>query len=670
MIGPSVFPFPKRPAAALAVALLVWLTLLVSPPPAAAHAALLRSDPASGESLAESPSAITLWFSETVELRYSTLTVVRADGSTVVTGALASVGTPDEPAVRAELRDSLPRGSYTVVYSVLSAVDGHVSGGFFSFAVGDALMPSAEQQAELASQASSSSAVPPPVSSAVRWMNLLVQGVLSGLLLFLIAVLAPVASRSGAGGVPARRFRHLAVAALALLLAGHLAAALVQAMNATRSTSPGVVLDALPAVLGETRFGAIWLARGTLLIAWSLVVWALLRGARLPRWRGRGRLLWSIGLLVSALVLLTTSLNSHAATRGSATSYPVLADWLHLIATSVWLGGLAGLLLAFDGVPAGTPRRELLAGFSRLAMIAVAGIVATGAVSTWVEAYSWDGLVSTDYGTWLIVKLVFVVAALGLGAHHLLNVRARLGTAAGEERRVAAGFRRSLRLEAILAVAVVAATGVLTGTPPARDLLEGVEVLGSTRLVSAASITLRISPPEVGANEYSVVIAPSDLDTFGEIQRVYLRFTPLAVEGPAGAAGLSGSQRVQLRQSGPADAYTFLANGSYITLDGDWDVVVVIRRAGVAQDLEVPFGVTARDGTLSLTGIPQRAADRSGAAIGLGAAWLAAAAVLVFGAWRLRRQRLSLSYGLVGLALAALAVGSVLVAIGGGLIAT
>ncbi|HMM42289.1 MAG TPA: copper resistance protein CopC [Thermomicrobiales bacterium] len=640
-IGPRISPTPKRPAAALAAALLVWLTLLVSPPPAAAHAALLRSDPASGGSLAESPSAITLWFSETVELRYSTLTVVKTDGSTVLTGALASVGTPDEPTVRAELRDTLPRGSYTIVYSVLSAVDGHVSGGFFSFTVGDALMPSAEQQAELASQASSSSAVPLPVSSAVRWLNLLAQGVLSGLLLFLVAVLAPVASRSGAGGVPARRFRWLAAAALALLLAGHLAAALIQAMNATRSTSPGVVLDALPSILSETRFGAIWLARGTMLTAWALTAWALLRGARLPGWHGQGRLLWSAGLLVSALVLLTTSLGSHAATRGGATSWPVLTDWLHLIATSVWLGGLAGLLLAFDIAPAGTPRRDLLAGFSRLAMIAVVGIVATGAVSAWVEAYSWDGLISTDYGTWLIVKLVFVVGALGLGAHHLLNVRARLDAAVGDERRVAAGFRRSLRLEAVLAVAVVAATGVLTGTPPARDLLEGVEVLGSTRLVSAASITLRISPPEVGANEYSVVIAPSDLDTFGEIQRVYLRFTPLALDAPAGAAGLSGSQRVQLRQSGPADAFTFLGNGSFITLDGDWDVVVVIRRAGIAEDLEAPFGVTARDGTLALTGIPQPAADRGGAAIGLGAAWLASAAILVFGGWRLRRQRLS-----------------------------
>lgn len=654
-----------RPAtsrvAALVIVLAAWLAGALVPPPVSAHAALLRSDPASGGSLADSPPAITLWFSESVEVRYSSVTVLRSDGSSVVTGALESVGTSGEPAVRVALRDSLSRGSYTVVYSVLSAVDGHVSDGFFSFTVGDALMPSAEQQAELANRASAST-VPLAVSSVVRWLNLLAQAVLAGLLAFLVGVLAPVARRSGVAVVPAETFRRLAFVALALLLAGHLASAIVQTMNATRSTSPGVVLDALPAILGETRFGAIWLARGTLLIAWSLVAFVLLRGTRVPAARGHGRLVWASGLIVSALVLLTTSLGSHAATRGSATSWPVMTDWLHLIATSVWLGGLVGLLLSFGLAPAGSPRRDLLARFSRLALAAVAAMVVTGAASAWIEAYSWDGLVSTDYGTWLIVKLVLVSGALGLGAHHVLNVGPRVDAAAK-------GFRRSLRLEVVLGVGVVLVTGVLTGTPPARDLLEGVEVLGSTKLVAAASVTLRVSPPELGVNDYSVVVAPSDPERFGEIQRVFLRFTPVAVDSPSGS-GLAGSQRIQLRQAGPADAYTFLGNGSFITLEGEWDVTAVVRRAGVARDLEVAFGITAQDGELSLTGIPEPPDQRSGAAIGLGAAWLAVAIALVAGAWRLRQRRLSLSYGLFGLALAALAVGSFLVAIGGGLIST
>lgn len=655
---------------ALAVVLLVWLVTMATPPSASAHAALLRSDPAAGASLAASPDAITLWLSETVELRYSTVTVMRSDGSAVQTGALTSVGTPAEPAVRVDLRDSLPRGSYTVVYSVLSSVDGHLSGGFFSFTVGDALLPSAEQQSALASRAAASTIVPLPVSSTIRWLNLLGQGILAGLLVFLVVVLSPVAREAGAGGVPARRFRRLVAGAVTALVVGHLAAAVIQSMNAGRSTSPTVVIDILPSILSETRFGALWLARGTLLVAWALVGWALLRGSRLPAFRGRGRLLWSAGLLVSALVLLTTSLGSHAATRGGATSRPVLTDWLHLIVTSIWMGGLAGLLLAFDIVPAGVPRKDLIARFSRLALFSVAGIVVTGAVSAWVEAYSWDGLVSTDYGTWLIVKLVLVAGALGFGAHHLLNIRPRFEPDGAEDRRRASvSFRCSLRLEALLVAGAVVATGVLTSTPPARDLLKGVEVLASTRLVSSASVTIRIAPPRVGVNDFSVVVAPSDPEAFGDIQRVYLRFTPLAVDAPAGTAGLVGSQRIQLRQSGPADASTFLGNGSFITLDGDWNVTVVVRRAGVADDLEAPFGVTARDGKLSLTGVPEDTAKRNGAAIGLGLVWLLAAAVLLYGSWRMRSYRLALSYGLIGLALVSFAMGSLLVIVGGGILA-
>ena len=637
----------------------------------AAHAALLRSDPEAGASLAEPPTAIVLWFSEPVELRYSTLTVLRQDGSVVPTGSLASVGTPDEPGLTAELRGNLARGSYTVVYSVLSAVDGHVSGGFFSFTIGDALMPSLEQETALASLASSSAVAPVALSSGVRWMNLLAQGVLAGMLFFLVVVLLPVAGRSDASGVPARHFRRLALIAVILLLVGHLASAVIQAMNASRSTSPRDVIDVLPSILGKTRFGGVWLARGVLLEAWAVVAWALLRGARLPAWHGRGRLLWSIGLLVSALVLLTTSLGSHAATRGSATSWPVLTDWLHLIVTSIWIGGLAGLLLALEIAPTSDARHGLVARFSRLALVAVLGIIATGVVSAWVEAFSWDGLVSTDYGAWLIVKLVLVAGALGFGGHHLLNVRPRLDVASPDgEIGVPARFRRTLRLELLLLTGVVLVTGVLTGTPPARDLLQRVDILGSTRLTGGASITLRVSPPEVGANQYSVIVAPSDPDTFGEVQRVYLRFTPLAVDPPAGAEELAGSQRIQLRQASPGDASTFIGSGSFITLDGDWDATVVIRRAGVAQDLEASFGITARDGKLLWTGIPEPVASRSNAAIALGGVWLAAAAILVVGAWRFRRQRLSLTHGLIGLAAVAIVLGSFLIALGSGLIAT
>ena len=96
----------------------------------------------------------------------------------------------------------------------------------------------------------------------------------------------------------------------------------------------------------------------------------------------------------------------------------------------------------------------------------------------------------------------------------------------------------------------------------------------------------------------------------------------------------------------------------------------MFRRVGVARDLGASFGITARDGKLLWTGIREPVASRSNAAIALGGVWLAAAAILVVGAWRFRRQRLSLTHGLIGLAAVAIVLGSFLIALGSGLIAT
>ena len=82
---------------------------------------------------------------------------------------------------------------------------------------------------------------------------------------------------------------------------------------------PGVLGTPLRTLLTESRFGALWLARGVLIVALALLVWSLARGERLvtPRPRGAAGVLWAFAALTSGLLLLTTSLGSHAAASGS-----------------------------------------------------------------------------------------------------------------------------------------------------------------------------------------------------------------------------------------------------------------------------------------------------------------------------------------------------------------
>ena len=82
---------------------------------------------------------------------------------------------------------------------------------------------------------------------------------------------------------------------------------------------------------------------------------------------------------------LTTSLNSHAAAERSKTEMYVASDWLHLVAGSIWIGGLLQLVLLTPVVLSLTERRaSFLAGliprFSLVAMGSVAVVVATGRI--------------------------------------------------------------------------------------------------------------------------------------------------------------------------------------------------------------------------------------------------------------------------------------------------
>lgn len=649
-----------------------WLTTLIAltltlafslaqPRTASAHATLAQTDPIRGTSVAQSPETITLWFSEAIEPRYSRIEIVDADGSRIRTSTPEQPSDIADPALRLEIDEELERGSYTVVWSTLSAADGHAADGFFSFVVGDAPLPTAEGEAVLARDVAVGGVVPQFVDAGVRWASLLGQAIIVGLLLFLAVVLMPLSRRTGVD-VPLAAFRRIAIAGFIVLVLGQVASAIVQVIEATRSATLDVLGQPLLTVLTETRSGWLWLARSVLLIALGLVVWMLVRRDRLLAMSGNGRLSWWAALGVSATVLLTTSLGSQAAARSGSISLPVFNDWLHLVATSVWVGGLVALIPGVGIASAAGIRRPTLSRFSALAAGAVIVLTVTGLLSTRLEVVSWDGLVSTDYGSWLILKLAIVVAALGLSAWHLMNVRPSLDDSRPEfATKAERQFRRDLRLEVALAFAVLAVTSLLTSSIPARDLLDTGDSFGATEILLDASITLRATPGQVGTNEFVVSITEAQAGSFGTVQRVSLRFTPVD------ARERSGSQQIQLREAGPIDPFTYRGTGAWLAFEGQWAVTVVIRRAGVAEDLESTFDLTADGDDLRLTGVETVSSSATTpAVIGLGAAWIVAGIALVIGGLTFRRRaRLTLAYGLLTLSLLAFAIGSLLVVVSG-----
>lgn len=98
------------------------------------HLHLLKSSPPANATVSASPDSIRLWFSQTPELKVTTVSVT-GPGSTSV--PLAPLARADSATVVAAVKQKMAPGAYTVTWRTM-ARDGHVARGTFGFTVGPA----------------------------------------------------------------------------------------------------------------------------------------------------------------------------------------------------------------------------------------------------------------------------------------------------------------------------------------------------------------------------------------------------------------------------------------------------------------------------------------------------------------------------------------------------
>jgi methionine-rich copper-binding protein CopC len=120
-----------RRSTILAAAL--WAAALLAPVPALAHAHLDHAMPAPGSVQATAPKEVSIWFTEALEAKFSTIEVRDAKGTAVHAGK-ATLAADNTAQLRVPLKALTP-GTYKVIWRVLS-VDTHRSKGEFTFKVG------------------------------------------------------------------------------------------------------------------------------------------------------------------------------------------------------------------------------------------------------------------------------------------------------------------------------------------------------------------------------------------------------------------------------------------------------------------------------------------------------------------------------------------------------
>jgi copper transport protein len=508
----------SRRGASLLLLLVGWLLGgVVLAGPAAAHAGLVATEPGESARLETAPTEVTLTFNEGVSLGAGYARVLTADGERVDTDD-ASV---DDGVVTIPLQPDLADGGYLVTYRIVSA-DSHPIQGAFSFVVGEGELVAA-------------SADGPTADRLVEGAQQLVRT--AGFAGIAFAIGVPVLIQLCLpGGWSSRRLRLLGTWGAATAAGTAVLLFLLQGPYAAGSGFGSLLDPQLLSATAASTAGWALLARAVLAVA---LLFAL-RGA----WRREGPPevpeLAAAGVFAVGLALATAA-TGHAV----AGSWPALAigvTAVHVVAMSVWLGGLVAMLLVVlrpfdeDADFADAMRR-----FSRVAFVAVAALVVTGILQSVRELGSPTALVDTVYGRLLMAKLTFFVVVLGAAGVSRVWVQQRLGvrrapagrrsrvtahafaaTAEGradpdEDESVAArsrmqsdgareqlpSLRRSMLVEAVLGAAIVLVSAVLVGTPPAQAIAADpvdvtMQLEGSAG--AAGSVQVTVAPAQAGSN--------------------------------------------------------------------------------------------------------------------------------------------------------------------------
>jgi copper transport protein len=375
-----------------------------------------------------------LTFDQSVDVLPNAIRVYAADGRLVSgdTGATSpGKRTIDVPVSR------LPRGGYTVRWRAVSA-DGHVVSGVFTFGVRMRAPPVTE---------AFGAGGPTTSEHLVRWLYFLALALLAGGLGFRLLIV-----RGPLGQAAQRRFYQLLGVGVVGVLEVGIVAFLLRAEDALQLPFVNFLYGDL-SPLAKTRFGYAFVAMtlGYALVA-ALVFLAWLSD--------REWLLWPAFLLALGFAS-GLSLSGHSAADAGSSSLSELADWLHLSAAALWVGGLVQLAFVIWPLEPGLRRRAFLR-FSRLATVLIVVLLGAGTYLSVLRLPHLADLWNERYGQVLLVKLGLVSLALAWGAAHHFLVRPKLERGAP----LFAGLPRSLMGESAVGMAILLAAAVLVDSKP------------------------------------------------------------------------------------------------------------------------------------------------------------------------------------------------------------
>ncbi len=381
-------------------------------PDSFAHPAYVKSTPQAFQTVASSPPSVNVFFTEPIELKYSKISVIGPDGSTVdkndphnVDGDTASLGVSLQPGV--------PDGTYTVSTRVLSAVDGHTLDNAFTFGVGVGTQLSGHSSDQQTQDLFSTPAIVSRYPGTIG-LIMIVGAAFATLWLWKPIARVPWLSDAIAQKKIAidKAMIKFVIIGIILVLASGVAMILVQA-----NSVGGSIQDAI-----ATKFGNVWLSRmlqSAILAAIAFSVYRKVVRKNLSLGRSETLAILILGLAI----LVTSSLIAHAAATSQISA--IALDFFHDAAAAIWIGGL--IFLGFVAAPRileiadekvkATAISLLIPRFSIIVVIILGVVAITGPLLLYSIESDLSLILASLYGKFLVVKLSLAGVMLGMGAY-------------------------------------------------------------------------------------------------------------------------------------------------------------------------------------------------------------------------------------------------------------
>jgi putative copper export protein len=251
----------------------------------------------------------------------------------------------------------------------------------------------------------------------------------------------------------ARRLASRLLLPLLLLIIAH------GALQVCSLLDPGdaVTVDIVRSVLGEGPWAHAWLLQ----VAAAIVLLAAFRfrvtrasAATLP------------GCVIVAVLIWAQTGMGHSGTNRWPWPLGRILDGIHILGAGIWLGTLGVLAIAALPLLRREARLPALArvvrGFSIYARVGVALVVISGTIAALVYAGSIELLLASTWGRLLLIKLAGMLGVMALGWYNWRVVTPALDTTDPAAR---TRLRVAIRLELLLALAMLAITTMLVVSP-------------------------------------------------------------------------------------------------------------------------------------------------------------------------------------------------------------